>query len=142
MNKPKGKMTEGPFTCEWDKYGGYDCMTAAYLIKGSKDKVLATVDCSVYGQKRGDYESPAAKSPEAEANAYWMTKAWALPKLLEAAKTALGTLDDTLVEFRSKWQVHTMKELEKAIAKIEGEGGGSAVDRQPMPEQPLDSIGE
>lgn len=47
------KFTKGPLEVEFDESGGYDCMSAAYLIK-SKGHIIVAIDVVDYGSQRFD----------------------------------------------------------------------------------------
>jgi hypothetical protein len=42
--KERTMHTKGPWTVEWDEYGGYDCMRGAYEIKDTNGVTVAVLD--------------------------------------------------------------------------------------------------
>ncbi len=61
------------WTAEWDEYGGYDCMTAAWNIKDG-DELIAEIDCATEDHK---------DNPTAAANARLIAAAPSLVEVLE-----------------------------------------------------------
>lgn len=105
MNKPKGKMTEGP----WEVVPPH--------LRPDKHK-----GWQIWSEAWGEIAMVYSGNPD-EANAYWISKAWAMPELLEALYK-LMTLP-VVLEPHGFGEVFQLKQalgaVSKAIAKIEGE---------------------
>ena len=115
MNKPKGKMTDGPWHV--------DARYREIRVNQSADPDINICSMPLWLDEH---------IAELKANAYWISKAWALPELLEAI-TALKALLSSTGDYsicRSDQKpmelpevIHVGQALEnisKAIAKIEG----------------------
>lgn len=45
------KASKGPFTYSYNKYGGYDCMTASYDIEDFTGETVCSLDLRQFGQE-------------------------------------------------------------------------------------------
>lgn len=107
--------TNGPWTFEFEEYGGYDCMTDAFVVQDAKERPIAEIDQSFYGQ---ELNKRPWRSPEAEANARLIAAA---PELLEALKSLIYIAKSLRRDpMRTYSVVDTIVEAEKVVAKAEG----------------------
>ena len=81
------KHSPGPLKATWDKTGGYDNMTGAYVIRDSQGRELAEIDTSFYGDDGHDEDYQPTEEMEAIVAMFT-----AAPDLLEALQDCFTTL--------------------------------------------------
>jgi len=60
---------------EFDDFGGYDCMSAAYIIRDERGRAIATLDVKDYVHAANGSEEAYQEVPELEAIARQMAAA-------------------------------------------------------------------
>ncbi len=81
------KYSLGPLKATWDKTGGYDNMSGAYVIRDSQGRERAEIDAYLYG----DYGHDEDYRPTEEMKAI-VAMFTAAPDLLEALQDCFSTL--------------------------------------------------
>ena len=109
------------WTCEFEEYGGYDCMTSAFKIRDN-NKLVVVVDCADFGEPRcandGDPDSIKAKQ-EAGRVARLIAKAPEMAELLELICKAESSAPNEDAFHGMIYDI--IAEARQLLASIEGE---------------------